>query len=90
MKNLYLVYISLFCWAFSHDVYARLEGTAKRLADGSSKLGEGIILLFVIITGIMYAMGSHEAKEKLKNVVMGAVLIFGGSTVFSWLKSTIR
>lgn len=72
---------------FPHFLYAKsLEAMASSAQTSLSRLGAIIVGLGVLWAGILYIKGSMEGKEKLTNVIIAGILIFGFAGVLSFLR----
>jgi len=68
-------------------VFAKsLESMATTAQTSLSKLGAIIVGLGLLWAGILYIKGSMEGKEKLTNVLIAAILIFGFAGVLSFVR----
>jgi TrbC/VIRB2 pilin len=63
-----------------------LESMATTAQTSLSKLGAIIVGLGILWAGILYIKGSMEGKEKLTNVIIAAILIFGFAGVLSFVR----
>jgi hypothetical protein len=63
-----------------------LESMASSAQTSLSKLGAIIVGLGILWAGILYIKGSMEGKEKLTNVIIAGILIFGFAGVLSFLR----
>jgi hypothetical protein len=83
MKKLGLA-LSLF---FPNFLLAKsLEAMAATAQTSLSRLGAVIVGLGVLWAGILYIKGSMEGKEKLTNVIIAGILIFGFAGVLSFMR----
>jgi TrbC/VIRB2 pilin len=72
---------------FPNFLFAKsLEAMATTAQTSLSRLGAVIVGLGVLWAGILYIKGSMEGKEKLTNVIIAGVLIFGFAGVLSFLR----
>jgi TrbC/VIRB2 pilin len=72
---------------FPNFLFAKsLEAMAATAQTSLSRLGAVIVGLGVLWAGILYIKGSMEGKEKLTNVIIAGILIFGFAGVLSFMR----
>ena len=66
-----------------------LNSMAKSATIELQAIGVSVIALGVAWAGYLYIKGGQEGKQKLADVVIGAVLILGGAAIVALLRKVI-
>jgi hypothetical protein len=84
------IILSLYVYLISFNVFASLDSTARTATKEIQSLGQLVIGVFIVIAGYYYVTGSPEARDKAKNLMIGSLLILGGQSILTFLKSAIK
>lgn len=74
----------------SHPVMARdLESIATNLTSKTNKLASLLVPIGFAISGMFMIFGNPRGTQMMSMTLMAGVVVLGGSSAFSWLKSIV-
>ena len=66
-----------------------LNAMAKTATNELRTLGVSVIALGMVWAGYLYIKGGQEGKQKIADVMVGAVLILGGAAIVAFLRKVV-
>ena len=66
-----------------------LNAMARTATSELRTLGVSVIALGMVWAGYLYIKGGHDGKQKLADVLIGAVLIMGGAAIVALLRKIV-
>ncbi len=84
MKRIGLVYL------MSSLVHGKsMKNMAESAKNEMFQVGVVLVSISLIWAGYHYIKGSQEGNEKLKNTVIFAILLFGGTSIIAVIKKVV-
>jgi len=84
-----LIYPLVFFYAHSSFARSALSVT-KRIESQGSKLGFQIGIIGLLIAGVYFALGKHDAGDKLSKAIVGIGIIIGASVIAGTIQTWVR
>ena len=83
--NFFIIYILT-----TNEVLARsFEMIGKRAERSLSKIGLAFVSVGIIWAGILFLRGGGEGKQKLMDVITGAICILAFGTIIALIKNIV-
>ena len=88
--NSFLKMMTIFYLLIPEDIYSKsLKSMATSATNQLRMLGVSVIALGLVWAGYLYVKGGGEGKQKLAEVITGAVLILGGAAIVQLIRSVV-
>ena len=82
--------LALFFYLVSLPVVGKsLNAMARTATSELRAIGVSVITLGIVWAGYLYIKGGGEGKQKIFEVIVGAVLILGGTTIVTLLRKIV-
>ena len=84
-----------YCWIWCLCVVSpsimgkTLNAMARTATNELRTLGVSVIALGMVWAGYLYVKGGQEGKQKVGEVIVGAILILGGAAIVALLRKVI-
>lgn len=73
------------------DFFSTVSTSVSTLASNLQIVAGSVIVLCIVITGVMFMLGdgpSRKAKTWLFSIAIGAIIVWGATSLSTWLRSS--
>lgn len=78
----------LLCSFFiTNNTWARsLKATADKLAQETTRIGFGLAIFGIVLAGIYFMLGKHDASTKMTQALMGVFVLMLAPTIVNFVR----